>query len=189
MPIRASHDRPFARALGQQSPDNPPFLNFSSTSPLSYTPSPETLHQASSTGLPHVSLETHTSVVSVPTPPTNASTPPDGSFTAAEVPWTTVVWFPPMSAGKTAAIVAATVVPVALIIVGALFLSRFLWRRETAKSSELAVAPRRQSTVRGGRWALNAGHQRASHTITTQSHQLSVETPATSPRVPQIPSA
>ncbi|KAH7021731.1 hypothetical protein B0J12DRAFT_687137 [Macrophomina phaseolina] len=87
-----------------------------------------------------------------------------------------------MSAGKTAAIVAATVVPVVLIIVGALFLSRFLWRRETAKSSELAVAPRPQSTVRGGGWASNAGYQRTSHTITTQSHQLSVRTPATSPR-------
>lgn len=208
MPIQATYGRPFPRTIDWQSLKNPPFLNLSSnplgctpspatlqqpsptgfppffletdssTVPLSHVTSthsgPLVLYTASS---PNLIIST-APVTPVPTSFTNVSTARDGSSTAADVPWPTVVWFPPLSAGKTAAIVAATIVPVVLIIVGALFLSRFFWRKEATKSSRLTVAYRTQPAIRGDGWASDVGYQHMSHTITTRSRQLSVEAPA-----------
>lgn len=109
----------------------------------------------------------------VSTPFENSPTAQGTPSPAADVPWTTVVWFPPMSAGKTAAIVAATIIPVILILFGALLLSRFLWRRETTYSGELAAPSHHsQSAARGAGWQSNpnAGYGRISHTISTRSH-------------------
>lgn len=208
MPIQATYGRPFPRTVDWRSLKNPPFLNLSSNplgctpSPTTLQQPPRTgfppfsletdssavpfnhvtsthsgppvLYTASSPNL----IISNAPVTTVPTSFTNVSTARDGSSTAADVPWPTVVWFPPLSAGKTAAIVAATIVPVVLIIVGALFLLRFFWRREATKSNRLTVAYRTQPAIGGNGWTSDVGYQHMSHTITTRSRRLSVEAPA-----------